>query len=135
MYRALHTVLVTAALGCGMPMSAPPRASAPCSQENVGECESQTRLLVCRGRAWQVLSDCKGPRGCSKSGDTVDCDTSLNGLGDRCASPGRVRCDPDGGLQILRCLSDGLLGLELSCPRMSGVQTACVASDAGLTCE
>jgi hypothetical protein len=135
MLRALQTVILTMALGCGTPVGTPARASAPCAQENVGECESPTRLLVCRSRAWEVLSDCKGPRGCARSGDTVDCDTSLNGLGDRCASPGRVRCDPDGGLQVLRCQSDGLLGLELSCPRQQGQQTRCVASDAGLACE
>ncbi|MDX2009842.1 MAG: hypothetical protein SFW67_06620 [Myxococcaceae bacterium] len=132
-------VLVVVALGvglaCGTPMNPMPKAGGPCAQENVGACESPTRLLACREQTWAVISDCRGPGGCRQSGDTVECDTSLNGLGDRCNNVGRVRCDPDGGQQILRCRDGGVLELELSCPVRSGVQLQCVLSDAGLTCD
>jgi hypothetical protein len=122
-------------LACGAPMNSKPAAGGPCAQENVGACETPTLLLACRSQVWTALSDCKGPLGCRQSGDTVECDTSLNGLGDRCSNLGRVRCDPDGGQQILRCKDGGVLEVEVACPVRSGVQLQCVLSDAGLTCD
>jgi hypothetical protein len=117
-------------LACGRPMPpAAPKEGDVCSQENDGACETATRLLACQGQKWVVFSDCKGAEGCRQVNDTVNCDTRGNGVGDRCSTPGRVRCDPDGGLQILRCT--GSLVVEFSCP----AQTRCVSGDAGLTCE
>ena len=138
MARSTVVLLVAAVfvgLACGTTMTPAPMPGAACAQENVGACETPTRLLACREQVWTVISDCKGPNGCRRSGDTVECDTSLNGLGDRCNNVGRVRCDPDGGLQILRCKDGGVLELELSCEERSGVQLKCVLSDAGLTCN
>lgn len=120
-------------LACGGPMTTAPKAGDACRDENVGACESPTRLLACRAMVWTVVSDCKGAEGCRRSADTVDCDTRGNGVGDFCSAPGRVRCDPDGGLQILRCSPSGVLAVEYSCPAMP-VQTVCALSDAGLTC-
>jgi hypothetical protein len=132
---ALLLLALFVGLSCGTTMNGSPKAGAPCAQENVGACETATRLLACREQVWTTLSDCKGPQGCRQSGDSVECDTSLNGLGDRCSNLGRVRCDPDGGQQILRCKDGGVLEVEVACPVRSGVQLQCVLSDAGLTCD
>ncbi|MFZ5443995.1 MAG: hypothetical protein ACOZQL_28585 [Myxococcota bacterium] len=108
-------------------------AGAPCTAETVGRCDpTAPRLLQCSGGAWVVYADCKGPRGCTLSDETADCDTSGNSVGDRCAptSEGKARCDPDGGLNILQCL-DGGLDLVWTCT----TPTICGVGDAGqLTC-
>jgi hypothetical protein len=124
--------LLIALVSCGC--SAPSLSAVEgtdCPTENLGRCDDGDRLLQCVDGRYQVISDCKGERGCSVMGSTVDCDTAGNSVGDRCApmSEGRVRCDPDGGTQILRC-NGGRLGVEYVCP-MSRV---CGLSEAGLTC-
>ena len=104
-----------------------------CTTENDGACESSTRLLVCQNKVWVAAADCKGPDGCRLDGDTYDCDLRGNTLGDLCPSQseGKVRCDPDGGVNILRC-KQGVLALEYVCPQT----TACsFVEDAGLTCR
>lgn len=122
-------------LACSMPPPVTPKPGDACAQENVGACETPTRLLACQSQKWVVVSDCKGAEGCRRMGDTVDCDTRGNSVGDRCSNPGRVRCDPDGGVQILRCSPDtSALVVEFSCPA-NPTQTRCVIGDAGLTCE
>lgn len=134
MRQWLLAVALTSA-ACGeMTKAVLPVAGGACRQENVGACETSTRLLICRESRWAVESDCKGAGGCRVSGDTVDCDTRGNSVGDACASAGRVRCDPDGGAQILRCSPSRVLAVEFVCPR-NVTQTFCVLGDAGLTCE
>lgn len=125
---ALLALLACGCAGGGANLS----PGAPCASEGVGRCDGEApRLLQCVGGAYVVYADCKGPRGCTASGSTADCDTSGNGLGDRCAPPseGKVRCDPDGGVNILRCV-DGGLSLEFACPP----GRTCGLGDAGLTC-
>ena len=123
-------------LACSMPPPVTPKPGDTCAQENVGACETPTRLLACQSQKWVVVSDCKGAEGCRRMGDTVDCDTRGNGVGDRCSSPGRVRCDPDGGLRVLRCNPDsGILVVEVPCEVVGGTQTQCVLFDGGLKCE
>lgn len=117
-------------LGC--PAGSALTAGAPCASENVGRCDAEApRLLQCIAGEYRVYADCKGPNGCQLETDTAECDTSGNSLGDRCApsSEGKVRCDPDGGIDILRCVDGGLV-LEFPCP--SG--RICGFNDAGLTC-
>jgi len=82
-------------------------------------------------KKYVLFADCKGPNGCSVSSDTADCDTTGNTVGDHCAptSEGKVRCDPDGGLNILRCVS-GQLDVIYTCTPPA----ICGFSDAGLTC-
>ncbi len=123
-------VLVT----CGPVKTDTPTVGAKCPEENVGVCESSTRLLQCVNLVWVIASDCKGPEACRIDGASVRCDTSGNSLGDRCQNPGRVRCEPDAGLQILRCSDAGVLITEFRCPMNAGVQTRCVSGDGGLTC-
>jgi hypothetical protein len=90
-----------------------------------------SRLLQCTESTWVTYADCHGPRGCSIRTDTADCDTSGNSVGDHCApdSEGKVRCDPDGGLNILRCV-DGGLNVIFTCSPPS----QCGVNDGGLTC-
>lgn len=117
--------------GC-LPAAAPLSAGERCSGEGAGRCDAEAlRLLQCVNGTYVVYADCKGPKGCSLTSDTAECDTSTNGQGDRCAptSEGKVRCDPDGGTNILRCV-DGGLELEFACP----VGLVCGFNDAGLTC-
>lgn len=121
-------------VSCGPTAPETPMVGAKCPEENVGVCESSTRLLQCVALQWVVASDCKGPDGCRRDGTTVKCDTSGNTLGDRCQNVGRVRCEPDGGTQILRCSDGGVLVTEFRCP-FNQVQTRCVVGDGGLTCE
>lgn len=128
--RWLPLVLVPLLLACPAPVD--PLAGAPCTGEAVGRCDAEApRLLQCTAGTWLVYADCKGPRGCSLSSDTADCDTSGNSIGDRCAptSEGKVRCDPDGGLNILRCVDGGLERIwKCESPQVCGI------GDGGLTC-
>lgn len=114
------------------PPPAEPTVGSSCTPENIGRCDTEdSRLLQCTGGVFQVYADCRGSQGCTLSGDTAVCDTTGNSVGDRCAptSEGKVRCDPDGGLNILRCSAGGLeVIFECQPP------TVCGISDAGLTC-
>lgn len=119
------------------PVAPAPTAGSVCNAENIGRCDSMApRLLQCTiqedgGGYFRIYADCRGPKGCSVSDDTADCDTAGNSVGDRCppTSEGKVRCDPDGGINILRCL-DGGLDVIFECPQGS----RCGFDDAGLTC-
>ena len=126
------SVLLLLFLGC--PPAAYPTEGASCTTENVGRCEGDAglRLLQCTNGAFRVYADCKGPNGGSVTSDTANCDTSGNSVGDRCAptSEGKVRCDPSGGINILKCLDGGLAVIfECASP------TRCGITDGGeLTC-
>lgn len=122
--------LVTLALAaCSTPV--PPGPGVPCKGEDTATCESSSRMLICKGGEFQVYSDCKGAAGCRVDDQTASCDTSGNGAGDRCppTSENKVRCDPDAGVRILRCV-DGGLDVIFTCPG----GTICGLTDAGLTC-
>ncbi len=133
MVRVFLTPCLFLLLACGTTSAPPVTAGAACNEENAGACESATRLLGCQSRVWVVVSDCKGALGCRRTGDSVDCDTRGNSVGDSCSTETRVRCDPDGGTQILRCRG-GRLTFEQACPTLP-VQQFCVQTDGGLTCE
>jgi hypothetical protein len=124
------TALLSVLLACSPTPN--PSLGEKCTAENVGRCDADApRLLQCTNGAFRIYADCKGPNGCMVNNDTAECDTSGNSVGDRCAptSEGKVRCDPDGGLNILRCLDGGLeVIFECPAPKICGV------NDAGLTC-
>ena len=104
-----------------------------CTTESSGTCATATRLLVCKNAAWAIAADCKGPDGCKQEGESIACDLSGNGVGDHCpgSSEGKVRCEPDGGANILRCRS-GVLDVDYTCQS----PTICAfVPDAGLTCQ
>ncbi len=136
-FSTLSLVLTAALLSvtaCPGPRSLSVSSSGgACTNENEGACESPTRLLICHNKVWVVASDCKGPDGCRLNQDTYDCDLRGNSIGDTCPaqSEGKVRCDPDGGVNILRCV-DSVLRLEYACP----TATVCdFIEDAGLSCR
>lgn len=117
-------------LSCNGPSG--PVEGAPCKTEGGATCDSSTqRLLACTASVFQVYSDCRGPMGCTIASESASCDTSGNTVGDRCAptSEGKVRCDPDAGAHILRCIDGGLTNI-FTCK--SG--TTCAIGDAGLSC-
>jgi hypothetical protein len=125
------SVLLLLFLGC--PPAPSPTVGTKCSAENIGRCDAEAaRLLQCTNGTFRIYADCHGPKGCSVTSDTADCDTSGNSVGDRCAptSEGKVRCDPDGGVNILRC-NDGGLEVIFECP----APQSCGLDDGGaLTC-
>jgi hypothetical protein len=128
--------LTLALVSCGPTQEKQPVVGEKCPEENVGVCESPTRLLQCVNLQWVIASDCKGPDGCRRDGTSVKCDTSANSLGDRCLNIGRVRCEPDAGLRILRCNDAGVLVSQVVCPfnQLDQVQTRCAMVDGGLDC-
>lgn len=124
------TVLLPLLLACSPTPN--PSLGESCTSENIGRCDADApRLLQCTNGSFRIYADCKGPNGCAVANDTAECDTSGNSVGDRCAptSEGKVRCDPDGGVNILRCV-DGGLEVIFECPSPS----TCGINDAGLTC-
>jgi hypothetical protein len=129
--RWCFVVAVCLAIACAP--AQPPVAGGPCRRSGGAACDEATaQLLECDGSTWRIYSDCKGSRGCATDGGEVTCDTSGNTAGDRCppTSEGKVRCEPDGGANILRCL-DGGLSVIFTCP----TGTICgFVPDAGLTC-
>lgn len=103
-----------------------------CFGDNIGRCDPNApRLLECVNEQWTVYSDCLGDNGCTMTNETATCDTSGNSFGSRCApmSEGKVRCEPDGGAHILRCVNGTLDSIhECEAP------TRCGINDGGLTC-
>ncbi len=109
-----------------------PFAGTTCDGTDGDTCETGSdRLLQCVNLQWVTISDCHGPVGCTQNGDTTFCDTSGNTAGDICAptSEGRVRCEPDGGAAILRCM-DQVLTVIHTCD----APLRCGSEDGGLTC-
>ena len=131
--RQLIFAAVLGLTACPVSVEVVPEAGVACTMDNAGACESSTRLLVCQGKIWSTSTDCKGPDGCRLVGDAYECDLRGNSLGDLCPaqSEGKVRCDPDGGVNILRC-KKGVLNLEFVCPQTTVCQ---FIEDAGLTCR
>jgi hypothetical protein len=120
-------------VACGTTTASPPKPGEACPEENVGACASPTQLLACTNLKWRVLSDCKGPDGCRRVNETVDCDTRGNSVGDACSSPGKLRCEPDAGVSVLRCSPGGQLVVEVNCASIDA-GLVCVAFDGGLKC-
>jgi hypothetical protein len=105
----------------------------PCNDDGTATCDpTATRMLQCTHSLWVLYSDCRGPDACQQTGSTITCDTTGNTVGDTCppTSEGKVRCDPDGGVNFLRCIDGGLEIID-HCP----TGTLCgFRPDAGLSC-
>lgn len=134
--RAVSLMLIVlAAVAACVTQPVSPVEGLKCSVVGTVACEeSSSRILTCSDAgSFEVVSDCHGPKGCvlSVADNTVSCDTSGNTVNDRCGptSEGKVRCDPDGGHLILRCVDGGLRSI-FECPD----QTLCGVTDAGLSC-
>ncbi len=97
--------------GCG------PSAGGDCNGGGF-VCDEKTLALECRGGTWREVP-CRGPLGCSETGQSVRCDTSNNVAGDGCASSaeGTGLCRAD-GRAVLEC-RQGVLAETASCSQCS----------------
>jgi hypothetical protein len=67
-----------------------------CNQKGDVACtEDRKSAVVCRDSAFVVSQACKGPRGCTASGDSVSCDHTLAEPGDLCMTDGDTACEVD----------------------------------------
>lgn len=67
-----------------------------CNQVKDAACSSdRTQALVCTGEKFVLAQPCKGPRGCTTSGETVYCDNALAEPGDLCTEEGDDACKTD----------------------------------------
>lgn len=91
MRSILIALALSALTACGTPA-----AGDSCNTEGF-LCSDAKTALECRVGSWQAIP-CRGPTGCARTDDVVNCD--LNGAleNDACASTaeGRGLCTPDG---------------------------------------
>lgn len=75
-----------------------------CAVVDDAACTKDTRSALQCGadNKFAVVETCKGPRGCSISGDKVSCDNDTSDVGDPCRMAGDYACTPDRGM-ALRC--------------------------------
>jgi hypothetical protein len=67
-----------------------------CNQEGDLACTSdKASALVCKAGKFVVAQPCKGPRGCTSSGEAVYCDNALAEPGDLCTEEGDAACRSD----------------------------------------
>jgi hypothetical protein len=67
-----------------------------CNQEGDAACSlDKTSALVCRAAKFIVAQPCKGPRGCTSTGETVYCDNALAEPGDLCTEEADPACKSD----------------------------------------
>jgi hypothetical protein len=67
-----------------------------CNQVKDTACSAdRTQALVCTGDKFVLAQPCKGPRGCTTSGETVYCDNALAEPGDPCVEEGDDACKMD----------------------------------------
>jgi hypothetical protein len=90
-----------------------PKAGDKCST-NGFLCQDGANALECKLGSWVQLP-CRGSSGCTKSGDTVQCDMTADLEGDNCASSaeGKGLCTAD-GTATLEC-RDGKLVKTNTC--------------------
>ena len=90
-------------------------------------CSSEKEALECRDKVWRALP-CRGPSGCSESGDSIRCDMTGNADGDACAASaeGRGLCTAD-GKAVLECRMGKLVQVK-----QCGV---CTMTDTRVTCQ
>lgn len=106
----------------------------PCStdDEGVAQCASDKKSrLVCKGGRY-ALERCRGPQGCTESGEKVDCDATLAEEGDECASSDDTpfyACSVDKGKSLV--CRGGKLVVDEYCRGPSG----CDASGAEVKCD
>lgn len=94
MRQLLLALVITASsfvVGCSGP-----QAGDTCDQ-NGFLCADTKTALECRAGVWQALP-CRGPAGCAREGDVVDCDLTGALENDFCASTaeGKGLCTADG---------------------------------------
>lgn len=83
-----------------------------CLDEGSPACSADRKqVLQCKGKRFVFDVNCLGPKGCSASGSTVECDTSLAQIGDPCGEGSACALD---GKSLLRC-QGGKWAVEKAC--------------------
>ena len=109
------------AAACGSPKSGD-----KCSA-NGFVCENATNAMECKLSVWVALP-CKGPGGCVKSADSIQCDMTADVAGDACASSaeGKGLCTTD-GTGTLEC-KNGVLTQTNTCRTCSVMNDQVICS-------
>lgn len=63
-------------------------------QGSSGTCADKTSALACVNAVLTTIS-CRGAKGCTSSGHSIDCDNSFANVGDGCLTQGDVSCAAD----------------------------------------
>lgn len=102
----------------------------PCSKadDGVAVCVGSDAMLACRQRKFEHVP-CRGPRGCTMSGDHASCDQSVAEPGEACKKPGAQACSAD-GTEVLACV-EGKMAPQYWC-RGEG---RCRAAGGKLSCD
>lgn len=108
-------VLAVAIMGFGL---FAPGEGDPCDA-GTGECEGDRAALFCLDGTMQRFP-CNGPRGCTTSGDRMDCDATLGAIGEPCWGAG-ASCAADGTRLDCR---DHVFARAFSCVGPAGCHVA-----------
>jgi hypothetical protein len=65
-----------------------------CSVDHEAECKDKGSVITCHEGKWLEMA-CRGPKGCSMTGKSVDCDQSLATPGEACETEGNPACASD----------------------------------------
>jgi hypothetical protein len=85
-----------------------------CNQAKDTACTAdRTKALICTGEKFVLAQPCKGPRGCTTSGETVYCDNTLAEAGDLCSEEGDTACKTDRS-SFMKCVG-GKFRIANSC--------------------
>ena len=57
--------------------------------------DDKKQSLHCKNDKWELDEPCGGPKGCTQSSHTVDCDTTFSKEGDKCTREDNHACTPD----------------------------------------
>jgi hypothetical protein len=120
-----HFVIITVLSALGLIGCGGAKAGEACDQAGF-LCETATAALECRVGKWTSLP-CRGPGGCTRSGDTIKCDMSGNSENDPCASTaeGKGLCTAN-GTATLECRQGTLVKTNTcSTCTVSGDQVVC----------
>jgi hypothetical protein len=84
-----------------------------CAQPGDVACTSDHKnALECgKDAKFAVAETCKGPRGCTITGDTLACDNDTSDLNDPCRMPGDYACTSDKAM-VLRCDDHKMVALN-----------------------
>jgi len=88
-------------------------AASPCTaDDDSAMCSADKKTMVMCSKGKIERHSCLGKKQCAETKDAVNCDTSVQNVGDECEGTA-VACSPD-GKQRLEC-RDGKMGVELNC--------------------
>jgi hypothetical protein len=103
-------------------------AGAACLGDEAACSADKLRMVACKDHK-VLVAKCLGPRACTESARHIDCDTSVQPVGEPCDDPDAVACAPD-GKQMLACAS-GKLAPVAACRGPRG----CSSTDRKVDCD